>query len=129
MYQSRFRIGTIYCIVWRTSTPEPTADGIIWTALKDVTKYTTLFANKGCAHLPTDNTPLTKRLARVLLLDLGNLVDAGQGLTGEYDGKCFVSGQLTPDIMIVSNIDGSVFRREFQVPICSYPRCHPSSLE
>ncbi|EIN14642.1 hypothetical protein PUNSTDRAFT_124096 [Punctularia strigosozonata HHB-11173 SS5] len=54
--------------VWRTSTPEPTVKGIIWTALKDVTRYTALLAQPGN-----------------LTVDLGNLLDPSSGLTGEYD--------------------------------------------
>lgn len=42
--------------VWRTSTPEPTrGDGIIWTYLKDVTRYTPLFAVPGTFTLELDN--------------------------------------------------------------------------
>ncbi|KAK4698865.1 hypothetical protein P7C70_g7405, partial [Phenoliferia sp. Uapishka_3] len=33
--------------IWRTSTAEPTKTGIIWTALKDVTKYNPVFSKKG----------------------------------------------------------------------------------
>lgn len=43
-------------LVWRTSTPEPTrGDGIIWTYLKDVTRYTPLFAEAGTFILQLDN--------------------------------------------------------------------------
>ncbi|KAL7283571.1 LOW QUALITY PROTEIN: hypothetical protein ACG7TL_003006 [Trametes sanguinea] len=43
-------------LVWRTSTPEPTrGDGIIWTYLKDVTRYTPLFAKPGTFILQLDN--------------------------------------------------------------------------
>ncbi|KAH9945923.1 peptide N-acetyl-beta-D-glucosaminyl asparaginase amidase A-domain-containing protein [Epithele typhae] len=42
--------------IWRTSTPEPTrGDGIIWTYLKDVTRYTPLFAKNGTFILQLDN--------------------------------------------------------------------------
>ncbi|EEB96199.1 hypothetical protein MPER_04705 [Moniliophthora perniciosa FA553] len=42
--------------IWRTSTPEPTrGDGIIWTYIKDVTRYTPLFANPGTFILQLDN--------------------------------------------------------------------------
>ncbi|KZP11978.1 hypothetical protein FIBSPDRAFT_755761 [Athelia psychrophila] len=42
--------------IWRTSTPEPTSgDGIIWTHLKDVTRYTPLFAKAGTFLLELDN--------------------------------------------------------------------------
>ncbi|KAG8768307.1 hypothetical protein FRC12_005655 [Ceratobasidium sp. 428] len=54
--------------IWRTSTAEPTTTGIIWTHLKDVTKYIPLFAKPGR-----------------LIVDLNNIVDTGLGLNGEYD--------------------------------------------
>ncbi|KAI0082802.1 hypothetical protein K474DRAFT_29725 [Panus rudis PR-1116 ss-1] len=42
--------------IWRTSTPEPTrGDGIIWTYIKDVTKYIPLFAKPGTFILQLDN--------------------------------------------------------------------------
>ncbi|KAF5331091.1 hypothetical protein D9619_005764 [Psilocybe cf. subviscida] len=42
--------------IWRTSTPEPTrGDGIIWTYIKDVTRYTPLFAKPGTFILQLDN--------------------------------------------------------------------------
>ncbi|KAJ7155962.1 peptide N-acetyl-beta-D-glucosaminyl asparaginase amidase A-domain-containing protein [Mycena crocata] len=41
--------------IWRTSTPEPTAAGIIWTYIKDVTRYTPLFAKPGTFILQLDN--------------------------------------------------------------------------
>ncbi|EJD44080.1 hypothetical protein AURDEDRAFT_88290 [Auricularia subglabra TFB-10046 SS5] len=53
--------------IWRTSTPEPTLGGILWTAVKDVTRFIPLFAKPG-----------------TLILDLNNIVDPSQGLTGEY---------------------------------------------
>lgn len=43
-------------LVWRTSTPEPTrGDGIIWTYIKDVTRYTPLFARDGKFIFQLDN--------------------------------------------------------------------------
>ncbi|KAG9110473.1 hypothetical protein FRC07_008190, partial [Ceratobasidium sp. 392] len=54
--------------IWRTSTAEPTTTGIIWTHLKDVTKYILLFAKPGR-----------------MIVDLNNIVDTGLGLNGEYD--------------------------------------------
>ncbi|PVG04457.1 hypothetical protein CPB86DRAFT_748030 [Serendipita vermifera] len=54
--------------IWRTSTSEPTVKGIIWTALKDVTKYIPLFSKP--------NT---------LIVDLNNVLDPSSGLTGEFD--------------------------------------------
>lgn len=54
--------------IWRTSTAEPTTTGIIWTHLKDVTKYIPLFAQPGR-----------------MIVDLNNIVDQGLGLNGEYD--------------------------------------------
>ncbi|RDB21368.1 Peptide-N4-(N-acetyl-beta-glucosaminyl)asparagine amidase A [Hypsizygus marmoreus] len=42
--------------IWRTSTPEPTrGDGIIWTYIKDVTRYMPLFAKPGTFILQLDN--------------------------------------------------------------------------
>ncbi|KAG7092461.1 hypothetical protein E1B28_008813 [Marasmius oreades] len=42
--------------IWRTSTPEPSrGDGIIWTYIKDVTRYTPLFAKPGTFILQLDN--------------------------------------------------------------------------
>lgn len=49
-----------FCQVWRTSSPEPTkGDGIIWTYLKDVTRYTPLFSKKGTFILQLDNVLTT----------------------------------------------------------------------
>ncbi|EJD44049.1 hypothetical protein AURDEDRAFT_88240 [Auricularia subglabra TFB-10046 SS5] len=53
--------------IWRTSTPEPTLAGIIWTYIKDVTTYAPLFAKPGR-----------------LILDLNNIVDLSLGINGEY---------------------------------------------
>ena len=53
-------------IVWRTSTPEPVkGDGIIWTYLKDVTRFIPLFSKPG-----------------TFILQLNNIVETG--LDGEY---------------------------------------------
>ncbi|KAJ7485270.1 peptide N-acetyl-beta-D-glucosaminyl asparaginase amidase A-domain-containing protein [Mycena latifolia] len=41
--------------IWRSSTPEPTIAGIIWTYIKDVTRYTPLFAKPGTFILQLDN--------------------------------------------------------------------------
>ncbi|RDX56537.1 hypothetical protein OH76DRAFT_1509456 [Lentinus brumalis] len=42
--------------IWRTSTPEPTrGDGIIWTHLKDVTRFIPLFSKPGTFILQLDN--------------------------------------------------------------------------
>ena len=55
--------------VWRTSTPEPTIGaGIIWTYLKDVTRFLPLFAKPGS-----------------FILQLDNLIETG--LDGEYASK------------------------------------------
>ncbi|CUA70145.1 hypothetical protein RSOLAG22IIIB_00493 [Rhizoctonia solani] len=54
--------------IWRTSTAEPTTTGIIWTQLKDVTKYIPLFSQPGR-----------------MIVDLNNIVDKSLGLNGEYD--------------------------------------------
>jgi hypothetical protein len=37
--------------VWRTSTAEPTRDGIIWTYTKDVTRYIPVFAKSGVFNM------------------------------------------------------------------------------
>ena len=59
-----------YIAVWRTSTPEPTrGDGIIWTYLKDVTRFLPLFAEPG-----------------TFILQLDNLIQTG--LDGEYASMC-----------------------------------------
>ncbi|KAF5346319.1 hypothetical protein D9758_011533 [Tetrapyrgos nigripes] len=42
--------------IWRTSTPEPTrGDGIIWEYIKDVTRFTPLFAEPGTFIMQLDN--------------------------------------------------------------------------
>ncbi|OJA19047.1 hypothetical protein AZE42_06312 [Rhizopogon vesiculosus] len=41
--------------IWRTSTPEPTVDGITWTYTKDVTRYIPLFSKPGTFILELDN--------------------------------------------------------------------------
>lgn len=62
--------------VWRTSTPEPTrGDGIIWTYLKDVTRYIPLFAKPG-----------------TFILQLDNLLETG--LDGQYAGKTLRHSEL-----------------------------------
>ncbi|CAL1705060.1 unnamed protein product [Somion occarium] len=56
--------------IWRSSTPEPTqGDGIIWTYLKDATRYIPLFAKPGTFILQLDNllqTGLDGQYATVL---------------------------------------------------------------
>ncbi|CAE6530645.1 unnamed protein product [Rhizoctonia solani] len=54
--------------IWRTSTAEPTITGIIWTQIKDVTKYIPMFSQPGR-----------------MIVDLNNIVDESLGLNGEYD--------------------------------------------
>jgi Peptide N-acetyl-beta-D-glucosaminyl asparaginase amidase A len=66
-YNSFVYISELTFQVWRTSTPEPSLNGIIWTFLKDVSRYVPLFAKPG-----------------TLILDLDNIVEPG--LTGQYDG-------------------------------------------
>ncbi|KLO12594.1 hypothetical protein SCHPADRAFT_407216 [Schizopora paradoxa] len=51
--------------IWRTSTPEPTFDGIIWTYLKDVTRFIPLFSKPG-----------------EFIFELDNLLETG--LNGQY---------------------------------------------
>ncbi|KAF8831291.1 hypothetical protein HHX47_DHR1000757 [Lentinula edodes] len=41
--------------IWRTSTPEPSLTGIIWTYIKDVTRFIPLFSNEGRLILQLDN--------------------------------------------------------------------------
>ena len=48
---------------------EPTRDGILWTVIKDVTKYLPLFSKPGR-----------------MILDLNNVIDLNAGINGEYDG-------------------------------------------
>jgi hypothetical protein len=50
-------------VVWRTSTPEPTTAGIIWTYVKDVTRYTPLFAKPGTFILELDNIVQVKPIS------------------------------------------------------------------
>ncbi|KAF8902137.1 hypothetical protein CPB84DRAFT_1776703, partial [Gymnopilus junonius] len=42
-------------MVWRTSTPEPTPNAILWTYTKDITRYTSLFSKAGTFILQLDN--------------------------------------------------------------------------
>lgn len=63
--QSSFAMSLNTDSVWRTSTPEPTRKGIIWTYTKDVTRYIPLFAEPG-----------------TFILELNNIVQTG--LNGEY---------------------------------------------
>ncbi|KAF9246518.1 peptide N-acetyl-beta-D-glucosaminyl asparaginase amidase A-domain-containing protein [Melanogaster broomeanus] len=58
--------------IWRTSTPEPTYNGIIWTYTKDVTRYIPLFAKPG-----------------TFILELDNIVEPG--LNGEYASAYCIS--------------------------------------
>ncbi|KAF8902138.1 peptide N-acetyl-beta-D-glucosaminyl asparaginase amidase A-domain-containing protein [Gymnopilus junonius] len=69
--------------IWRTSTPEPTFDGIIWTYVKDVTRYTPLFAKPG-----------------TFILQLDNLIEAG--LNGVY------SNLLVPISSLLNNTGNDV---------------------
>ena len=60
---------TLFFTVWRTSTPEPSrGDGIVWTYIKDVTRYMPLFKETGS-----------------FILQLDNLIEAG--LDGVYSSK------------------------------------------
>lgn len=64
-----------HTLVWRTSTPEPTPDGIIWTYIKDVTRYIPLFADSG-----------------TLILELDNLLETG--LNGIYSSEYVSIGEM-----------------------------------
>ena len=66
--------------VWRTSTPEPIKDGIIWTYIKDVTRYIPLFANPG-----------------TFILELNNIL--ATGLTGQYASVYIVTLQISVFIL------------------------------
>jgi len=68
-------------IVWRTSTPEPTDDGIIWTYTKDVTRYIPLFSKPG-----------------TFILELDNLLTPN--LTGQYDSTCAAISPQTIRMLI-----------------------------
>ncbi|KAF8844962.1 hypothetical protein BDN67DRAFT_1050060 [Paxillus ammoniavirescens] len=65
--------------IWRTSTPEPTYQGIIWTYTKDMTRYIPLFAKPGA-----------------FILELDNIVEAG--LDGEYDTTLYATFYSASDI-------------------------------
>ncbi|KIJ17411.1 hypothetical protein PAXINDRAFT_73494 [Paxillus involutus ATCC 200175] len=58
--------------IWRTSTPEPTYQGIMWTYTKDMTRYIPLFSKPGA-----------------FILELDNVVEAG--LDGEYDTTLYAT--------------------------------------
>ncbi len=69
--------------VWRTSTPEPTrGDGIIWTYLKDVTRFLPLFSKPG-----------------TFILQLDNLIQTG--LDGEYaSAYCILNTECLANLEI-----------------------------
>lgn len=74
---------TLFFTVWRTSTPEPSrGDGIVWTYIKDVTRYMPLFKETGS-----------------FILQLDNLIEAG--LDGVYSSK--VSSSI-PNFSLEFNI-------------------------
>jgi len=61
--------------IWRTSTPEPSAgDGIIWTYIKDASRYIPLLTKPG-----------------TLQLELDNLLSDPMGLNGQYDVRFSVT--------------------------------------
>ncbi|KAG9223229.1 hypothetical protein PLEOSDRAFT_1101341 [Pleurotus ostreatus PC15] len=65
------RLGAIYLShteIWRTSSAEPTKTGTIWTTIKDMTKYTPLFAKPGD-----------------LMMDFSNIVDTSLLLDAAFD--------------------------------------------
>jgi hypothetical protein len=65
--------------VWRTSTAEPTRDGIIWTYTKDVTRYIPVFAKSGVFNMGEYFVPLPYTLSlHHNPNDLGQYVREGQ---------------------------------------------------
>ncbi|PLW07813.1 hypothetical protein PCANC_21050 [Puccinia coronata f. sp. avenae] len=65
------RLGMLYLNdieVWRTSTAEPSKQGIIWTVTRDMSKYTPLLSRPGSFSL-----------------DIGNIVDQSLRLTGNFE--------------------------------------------
>ncbi|KAA1074511.1 hypothetical protein PGT21_008337 [Puccinia graminis f. sp. tritici] len=65
------RVGMLYLNdieVWRTSTAEPTKEGIVWTVTRDMTKYIPLLSGPASFSL-----------------DIGNTVDQSLDLTGSFE--------------------------------------------
>lgn len=88
--------------VWRTSTPEPSrGDGIIWTYIKDVTRYIPLFAKPG-----------------TFILQLDNLIQPG--LDGIYSSEhLFPLGELSIKITLQATVHATFY--------ASSPRVHPAA--
>lgn len=72
--------------IWRTSTAEPTAKGIVWTSIKDVSNYVSLL-----------------KVPQKIIFDLGNLVD--DTYTGSWNttltATFFTSGDVDPADVII----------------------------
>ncbi|KAF8514073.1 peptide N-acetyl-beta-D-glucosaminyl asparaginase amidase A-domain-containing protein [Gautieria morchelliformis] len=106
--------------IWRTSTPEPSLNGIIWTFLKDVSRYVPLFAKPG-----------------PLILDLDNIVDPNLGLTGEYDVRLsatfFASDEQHPPaktadaIIPISNLSPNLANHASVPPSFSLNQTFPTN--
>lgn len=92
-------------IVWRTSTPEPTQDGIIWTYTKDVTRYIPLFSKSG-----------------EFILELDNIVTPD--LTGQYASTCFIISSLT----MSANWRSATLYATFYASSEEYPTAGQSNL-
>ncbi|KAF8887761.1 peptide N-acetyl-beta-D-glucosaminyl asparaginase amidase A-domain-containing protein [Infundibulicybe gibba] len=94
------RLGEIYLghvEIWRTSSAEPTKTGTIWTTLKDVTRFTPLFAVKNDLMMDFSNI-----IAPELLLD--GVFDVTLTATFHAPTKQFPTAK-TPDAIIpLSNL-------------------------
>ncbi|KAF2398952.1 hypothetical protein EJ06DRAFT_557491 [Trichodelitschia bisporula] len=71
--------------IWRTSTAEPTANGIIWTYIKDVSNYLALW-----------------RHPQKLIFDLGNLIDSTY--TGPFNTTLTATFFTTPEQPAPANV-------------------------
>jgi len=86
--------------VWRTSMPEPIkGDGIIWTYLKDMTRFIPLFSNPG-----------------TFILQLDNLIDTK--LDGEYASEFYLLLQFRQEYseILCSDTRSDIFRVFVTIP-------------
>ncbi|KAG0151623.1 hypothetical protein CROQUDRAFT_719785 [Cronartium quercuum f. sp. fusiforme G11] len=106
------RLGLMYLNnveIWRTSTAEPTRKGIIWTALRDMTRYMPLLTN------PNE-----------LLFTLNNIVDPKRNLTGKYEVTLSASfyeptldypaAMQLDEVITVGNVSGQKIERQLKFP-------------